>query len=649
MYRRLFEKGMIGTARIKNRLVMTSMTLGYAGLDGQVSDAMIRYYEERAKGGIGLIMTEIFRVNDEHGRALPNQVSVATAASQVSMNRLTKTVHKYDTRIFAQLHHGGNTNSPDLNGGLLYSASDVPSPSGLIPTPFSTDQVKELITQFIHGARFCQMAGFDGVELHGAHGYLINQFMSEHYNHRSDAYGGSFENRMRFPAEIIRGIKETCGRDFPVVIRMNGEEFLSDTQEGTITLTEGVKMARAMEEAGADAIDVSVSTYFSSITAIEPYSFTPGWRKYVTKAIKDAVGVPVIGTNTIKDPAFAESLLAEGISDFIGLGRSQLADPQWARKAYEGREDEIRMCLGCLYCFESLMGKGSASCAINPYLGYEGMYDEMVADGANRPVAVVGGGPAGMQAAITLAQRGFAVTLYEKHEELGGTLNVADKVAGYKDKVTKFKDTLVRQMELSGVTLKLGREATPEEVARITPVAVFLAIGAKPLLPPIPGVHKDHVCQAIDVLAGRVQPKGHCVIIGSGLTGLEAAEYLQQRDLEVTIVEMQDTIGPGIYPIILMDIMSRLQEHPLHLYPKHRLAEIGSAAVTVTNLETGTPVEIEADTVILALGVVGQKDAAKAFDERFEQVVVIGDASTGGRISDATSDGLTYASGFEPL
>ena len=646
MYKKLFEKGQIGSVRIKNRTVMTSATLGYAHTNGEASDTLIRHYEERAKGGVGLIMTEIFRVNDEHGKALTRQVSLADPGSIKTLSEMTAAVHKYGTKIFAQLHHGGNQNSPLLNNGMVYSSSDVPAFGGAVPVPLTTEQTEELTAQFIRAAVLSKTAGFDGVLLHGAHGYLIAQFMTPYFNKRTDKYGGSFENRMRFPADIIRGIKAACGKDFAVGIRINGDDLVSDKLEGTLELKDGVMIAKAMQDAGADVIDVSVGAYFTSNYAIEPYSYKEGWRKHITKAVKDAVDVPVIGTNTIKTPEFAEQMLREGVCDYAGLGRSQLSDPEWTKKAHEGREDEIRKCIGCLFCFESLFISGSSGCSVNPMLGREALFDNVEKNGRGRPVAVIGGGPAGLQAAITLAERGYDVTLFEKSEKLGGMLNTADKVAEYKNKITRLTQTLILQAELAGVKFRLGEEAVPGSVAALNPEGVFIAAGSLPVTPKVPGIENENVHYAADILDGKVKITGSAVIIGSGLTGLETAEKLQDMNVSVTVADMADEIGPQIYPMIKMDIMERLMQKELQTYPGHMLTAVTDAGVKVTELKTGEEKEIAADSVVIAAGTRPNTDLLKAFDDVFERVLVIGDADRTAKIYEALSGGLISAAGF---
>lgn len=645
-YKALFEKGQIGPMRLKNRIVMPAMTMGFAGLNGDVTETLIRHYEERAKGGVGLIITEIFKINEEHGNAFPRQVSVATPLQHKDLREMTTRIHEYGTKIVAQLHHGGNTNSPEINGGKHYSASDVPTINQIIPTPFSTEQVEELVEGFISGAKICQQAGFDGVEVHGAHGYLLGQFMSSYYNKRTDKYGGSFENRMRFATEVIEGIRKACGNQFAVLVRISAEEYLSGFQEGTITLEEGVEIAKAMEAAGAHAIDVSVCNYYSSQTAIEPYSYPQGWRKNVTQAVKNAVSVPVIGTNTVKEPAFANQLLEEGVSDFVAVGRANLVDPQWSNKAFEGREDEIRNCIGCLHCFESLMMYGTTRCTVNSKLGLEKAFDGVQAVEGGKKVAVVGGGPAGMQAASVLSGRGYEVTLYEKSDVLGGSLNVADKVADYKYLITNLSKTLQREVELAGVNVKLNTPADPDLLKEEGFNHVVLAIGGTPFVPNIPGIDRANVYLANDVLTGKAKAQGKTVVIGSGLTGLEVAEKLSHDGFETSIVEMMADIGPGIYPIILMDITNRLNEKNVQYYPGYKFIGFDGSSVSIEKVDTGEKTDLEADTVVLAMGVATKGKEIEPFDNAFERVDVIGDANRYGNIYDALSSGLIVASKY---
>lgn len=639
----LTKKGKIGSVNIKNRVVQPAMAVCYGEINGEVSDRTIAYYEERAKGGVGLIITEIFVVNDKHGVAAPRQMRATSPAYVARMSKLAETVHKYDTKIFGQIHHGGNTNSPLLNNGEIFSASDVPSPSGIIPQPFTTKEVEDLVQDFINAAVVCQQAGFDGVEVHGAHGYLITQFMSSYYNKRDDKYGGSFEDKMRFATEIITGIRKACGKDFAISLRMNGDDFLEGIQEGNITQEEGLEIARYFDKLGVDALNVSCSTYFSSHTAVEPYSYQEGWRKHLAKAIKAEVSVPVIATNTIKTPEYAQQLLAEGVSDFVATGRAQLADPEWTKKAIEGRTDEIRQCIGCLYCFESLVSEGSVKCTVNPRLGSELIYDDMPMNGDNKAVAVIGGGPSGMQAATVLAKRGYDVTLFEKESSLGGVLLVGSKPM-YKDKILSLVKTLAREVELAGVNVRLNTEATPDIVAKLNPVGVFIAVGAHPIKPNIQGVDKDNVYYAEDIIDGKFKLEGSTVIVGGGLTGLETAEILLDQSDDLTLVEMLDIIGAGVYPVILNDVLGRLNK--VKMMPNHKLEQITDNSVSLTEVESGKKINLPADNVVISLGVAPNSDIVDLFSEKFDRTVVIGDASQGVNIYDALKDGYTYAFAF---
>jgi len=650
-YEYLFKKGKIGGCHIKNRVVMPPMTPAYTELDGQPSERLIQYYEERARGGVGLIYSEIFCVNAEHGHSSPRQLNLLNPANMTSVAQMLDRIHRYDCKMFAQLHHGGNTNMPILNNGQLRGVSDIPNVSGITPVPFTTEEVESLVQDFINAAIACKACGFDGVELHGAHGYLVLQFLSAYFNNRTDKYGGDHEGRARFAVEIIQGIKAACGKDFPVTVRMSADEY-TPFLPGSVTLVDSVKFAKIFESAGADALNLSACNYYSIGTAIEPATYPQGWRKENARTIRNAVSIPVISTNTIKEPAFAESLLEDGVCDFVATGRAQLADPDWCRKAKEGRDDEIRGCIGCLCCFEALYSPvGSAVCTVNPRLGREYQFNDstMQYDGNGRVIAVVGGGPAGMQASITLAQRGFDVTVFDEADELGGSMNVITKLADYKQKIERLRKTMILEMKKAGVKTQLGKKVTPEDVAAIHPEAVFLAVGAKPIIPPIPGIDGKNVVLARDVVAGTVKPQGKCVVVGGGQTGLEAAEKLNMNGIEnVVIADMAPQLGTGMYFVVAMDMMNRLAPHnPIQL-PGHMLKEIRDGEVVFTKLDDQSTVIYEADSVILSLGVKPDPSVLDAFEAKFDRVVPLGDTITSGKIGDAIRTAYIAAFGFDP-
>lgn len=644
-YEKLFEEGRIGSMVLKNRGVMMPMATDMADKDGIVTPRQIRYYQERAKGGLAMIIHEYTGVDDVDSIPSIHNLRIARDYHISAMEELTDAVHLYGCKIVAQIHHGGATSNPAFTGRDNLAPSAVPiAPGRPVPKEMTLEDIKRVEQKFIDAAVRCRKAGYDAVELHGAHGYLIAQFFSKYYNRRTDAYGGSVENRCRFIAEIIAGIREKLGKNFPILVRMCGDEMTP--VEGFLNLEEGIEIARYLESCGIDAINISNGSARNGDANCEPFSYQSGWKKHVAKAYKAALHIPVIATNTIKDPDFAELLLEEGVCDFVGLGRSQLADPEFMNKAREGRSDEIRKCIGCLYCRERVLGNGlPIRCAVNARTAREIEFENPRKDGEGRTVAVVGGGPAGMEAARVLAERKFKVVLFEKAEKLGGTLNVADKPA-FKDKLTRLAETMTIQLEKLGVEVRLGAEATPEMVNALNPVGVIVACGARPVVPPLPGVEGKQVFLAEDVLLGKAAPTGKVAVIGSGLTGLETAEMLLSRGLEVSIVEMATQIGPGIFGAILNDELSRITPHNPGLYPGHKLLSIGEGCVKLEKADGGQ-VELAADSVVLALGVRPRVDVVKAFERGCRNVRAAGDARQGGRIATAVREGYEAAYTFE--
>ncbi len=641
-YKKLFEKGQIGRMTIKNRCVMMPMGTVYADRNGDATDRLISYYSERARGGIGLIINEYTGVDDVDSIPTVGNLRAASDYNISSLEKLTDSVHKYDCKIFAQIHHGGMTSKPALTGRQSLSPSGVPAaPGAAVPKEMTKDEIKAVQKKFVDAAVRCQKAGYDGVELHGAHSYLIAQFFSKYYNKRTDEYGGDVEGRTRFVTEIIDEIRKNVKPGFVVGMRISGDEMAP----GQMTLDDGLEIAKFLEKR-LDYINISNGCAQNGDANCDPYSFTPGWKKHVAKAFKEALSIPVIATNTIKDPDWAEELLEEGVCDFVGLGRSQFADPEFVKKTKEGRMDEIVKCIGCMFCRERLMADMPIECSINPRLGREYLYKKPVKDGEGRPVAVVGGGPGGMEASLVLAERGFNVTLIEKKDTLGGTLNTADKAKG-KYLITDYVKTMKKLVEKAGVNVVLNTEATPELVKKYDPVGVFIAAGAVPVNPPIKGIDNKNVYKPEDILLNKVKLSGRTAVVGTGLTGLEVLEKLGDEGCQLVMVEMLDDIGPGVFPPIRKYIVNDILSHDHESYVSSKLMEIKDGSIVIESIKDKKVSEIKCDSVVLSLGVAPRRGFVEEYDKVFDKVIVIGDALKGGRIHNATKDAFMKANAFE--
>jgi 2,4-dienoyl-CoA reductase-like NADH-dependent reductase (Old Yellow Enzyme family)/thioredoxin reductase len=646
MYKKLFSEGRIGNVALKNRLVMAPMGIGVAELDGTPGEDMIAYYEARAIGGAGLIIPEITRVNDVHGASLTRQLSVTEDRHIEPLSKLATALHKHGTKIFIQLHHPGR--QALMSEQTVVSASDIPCKYTRKETrALTTDEVKELISQFVDGAVRVRKAGCDGVELHAAHGYILEQFLSPYTNKRTDEYGGSFENRLRIVAEIIAGIRAACGPDFTVGVRLGVEEFLDQTgvTEDYIRIEDGVKIAVALENLGIDFIDVSVGIYETGITSIEPISYPQGWRRDIIQAVKDNVHIPVIGVSVIRDPEVAEKFLEDGVVDFVAMGRSWLADEQWGKKAQEGREKEICKCLSCLRCFESLEEWNAegipAECAMNPRMARERKYGELLHDQNNHHVVVVGGGPSGCMAAKTLAERGCKVTLFERGSTLGGTLNLA-KIPPTKERIQWAIDYYQYALEDLGVEVKLNTEVNAEMIASMKPDAVILGTGSVPLIPSrITGVSGENVYTVEQVLTGQAGLINKKVaLIGAGLTGIETAEFLCSVGCNVTIVDMLDQIAPTACQTNVIDVCIRLQEHGAEFLLGHALKEIKPDSIVLERQADHVEVSVPVEAVVLSLGNKTDSTLADELRAKGMDVTVVGSAIKDGTIAPATRTGF---------
>lgn len=676
----------IGECEIKNRIVMPPMFMGFGQLDGTPTEKLLDYYEERAKGGTGLIMTEIVRINDFHGATSLTQLAASHDYHIEGLRVLANRIHKHGSKVFVQLHHPGRQNMELMVGvvpaavtmqkvwknvdkkifsmaahgpkleekGLTLSAV---SASKCEKSKFaeakvrglSRREVKKVIKQFIDGAVRCQKAGIDGVELHGTHGYLIQQFLSPNTNFRTDEYGGSFENRLRFLREIVDGIREKCG-NYPIVVRLTVDEYYDKIgQPGKgYGMEEGLKMAKAVEAMGVDALDISSASYDAYNYWLEPTSFEPGWRKHLAAEVKKIVDIPVLAANLIRSPEQAEQQLQDGIQDFVSLGRPHFADPHWANKAFSGNQDQIKRCICCLYCIES-MSEGAfkgehAKCAVNPTVGHERYMNDLRQDGNGRKIVVVGAGVAGLTTAEIFAKRGFDVTVLEKNGHVGGQVDLASKPPK-KDKLGWCAKDLWVNATKNGAEVKLNTEATPEVIEAYNPYAVIIATGAVAIRPKsIKGVDHDHVFTTTEILNGDVEMHNKKVaIVGSGMTGLETAELMVEQNNKVTIIEMSDSIAPGTWFQHLDDIMPKLDSKGTQYVTSNKLTEIDESGLVVEDLASGKTSHMDFDAVILSLGARSEKSLADKLPNLKGKVHVIGDAGKVGRIADATGEAYTLA------
>lgn len=623
----------IGSMRVKNRFVMPPMCTNYGGFKGEVTDRLIRYYAARAKGGYGLVMIEITAV-DPLGRATPHEVGIWSDDFIPAWKELVTQCHKYGAKVVLQLHHAGRQTYAALIGQAPWAPSALPCPTCQnMPHEMTAADCVAVTDMFRAGAIRAREAGFDAVEVHGAHGYLLAQFMSPHSNRRMDEYGGPLQGRMKLPLDIIKGIRRDLGNDYPMIFRMSLDEKMADGR----TVEESKVIARMVEEAGVNAVSLSVCTYGSFPWMFVSNSVPAGFNTRNVREVRQSVNIPVIAVGRLSDPYMAEDVVASGMTDMVAVGRGSLADPELPNKALSGAVDDIAPCIGCLQgCAGYLLNpkKDGISCMVNPFCGKEAKQE--IKSGDKKRVVVVGGGPAGMFAAWEAARRGHTVTLFEKDSVLGGQFRLAGMPPAKQPIMSALRYFALMGRKY-GVEYVMGREITPEEIIALKPDMTILATGGTPLRPDLPGADSASIVDAVDVLSGKTTVGRRVLVVGGGMVGSETADYLAQYHRQVTIVEMRDGIamdeemGPRGY------LLERLRSAGAQFYTGCRVQEFIEGGVRCE--KAGQELTLNGfDSVVMALGSRSCNPLQSALEGKLPEVHVIGDALKAGNAMDAIEE-----------
>jgi 2,4-dienoyl-CoA reductase-like NADH-dependent reductase (Old Yellow Enzyme family)/thioredoxin reductase len=635
-FSKLFEPGRIGGMEVKNRIVMSPMVDNLGTEDGYVTERCIAYYEERARGGAGLIIVGASTIDFPRGKGLARNLAVDDDRYLSGLSRLAQAIKDGGAKAAIQIHHAGGEARTAITHMQPVAPSAIRMPHTILDVPYETDmphaltisEIRELVHQFAEAVERCKRAGFDGVEVHADSGYLINQFLSPAFNLRRDEYGGELENRARFLIEIIKAAKEEAGTDFPIWCRLTVREY---GVEG-IKHQHAQEVAKLAERAGADAINTNFFVYGTYLSSPPPTAEPRGTLIRFAESIKQAVGVPVIAVGRI-DPEIGEEVLQQGKADFVAIGRGLIADPDLPKKASEGRVEDIVPCITCSYCLYHIMHKGEElHCSVNPRVGREREY-RLEKTGQKKRVMVVGGGLAGMEVARVAALRGHDVTLYEKGNQLGGQLLLAI-IPPHKENMRPFIDYLRAQVNKLGIRVELGKEATLQTLKEVKPDVVVLATGASPSIPPIPGLDRLKPMTFTDVLGGKTQVGHSVVIIGGGMVGCELAEFLADQGKMVTILEILDEVAIEMWYGLGAFMTARLLDKGVTILTGIQYKQCTDEALNILTKE-GKQLAIEADSVVVATGVDPNIELLIRLKGEVPEVHLVGDCAKPGRIPEA--------------
>jgi 2,4-dienoyl-CoA reductase-like NADH-dependent reductase (Old Yellow Enzyme family)/thioredoxin reductase len=642
-FQKILEPITIKNVTIRNRIVMPAMNTNMASNDGFATMQLTDYYAERAKGGVGLIIVSAAAI-DKNARKRTGGLLLDKDAYKEDLRILVEEIHAHGAMVFQQLNHNGRLLSSMSSGTFRIrpvAPSPIPHPvTGEIPKELTQEEILDLIEKFGNAALRAKDAGFDGVELHGAHGYLLNQFLSPHTNKRCDKYGGNFEGRQRFPLEVLQNVRKMVGEDFPLSYRLSAEEFIP----GGLTIEETEVFCSSLAKAGVDLIHVSAGINESPSTELKviPMMDTPrGCYLPLAERIKKRVNIPVIAVARINSPQMAEQALVEKKADLIAVGRGLIADPDWVQKAAAGQDGEIRTCIACNQgCMERLIKEEKITCIYNPDVGREREY-RIVKTGVPKKVLIVGGGPGGMEAARVLSLRGHHVTLWEQGDRLGGQVLLYAGFPG-KEEFWGMLDYFTLQLKKCEVSIELNKVATSGNVRAFNPQTVILATGAKPRILALPGIDQAHVFTFKEVLNKRNNPEKAIVVVGGGLVGLETALYLSQQNHQVTVVEILAEIASDAGPLVKANLLQKIRKSGITTMTNCEL--LGIRPTSLDTKQNGAIQEIKnIGAVVLACGSVPNDDLFKALDKSGIKLCRVGDCVSPRRCLEATHEAAAVA------
>ncbi len=629
---KILQQTSIGNMKLSNSMYMAPMGTS-TDPDGSFSDRSITYYEERAKGGFGLIITGANQVTTKYEAKACNILDTAKSFEQ--LNFLARRVHNFGAKLCIQLTPGLGRMQFTTADVQPYAASEVDSfwfPE-MNCKELSKDDIKYIVAKMAEGAAKVKAAEADSVELHGYGGYLMDQFQSELWNKRTDEYGGSLESRMRFSVECVKAIREAVGPDFPILFKYTPVHGVPGGRE----IEEGIAMSKILEEAGVDALHIDTGCYEAWYKAINTVYQEPGTQIDVAAEIKKHVNLPVLSQGKMNDPADAEAALQAGKADMIGLGHMAICEPEWVNKVKRQETYDIRPCIGCNECLYAGFTGKILHCAVNPHAFAEDYYPVTSGD-PNKRILVVGAGPGGILAALTAAERGMQVDLWEKENELGGLLLAAGGPRFKKD-VKDYVDYLVGKVYRSNINVSLMKEATPENVLAGQYDKVIVATGASPVMPGIDGIDEDFVIGANDILTDKKSYGKEVVVLGGGLVGCETACHVAEKADNVTIIEMLPEILMTVNHSTNNDqaLRALMEECEINTITNAKIVSFKDNAVVYE--VDGQEKTIKADTVAIAAG---YKSRTSLYDQISDKVdcQIVGDAETPDNILTAVHHGF---------